>query len=84
MALNIKNPEAERVARELASETGESLTEAVTAALRERLDSVRRARYSERAHADLADIQAAVAALADRDTRTDDEILGFDQSGLPG
>ncbi|MDQ4043975.1 MAG: type II toxin-antitoxin system VapB family antitoxin, partial [Chloroflexota bacterium] len=37
MALSIKNPEAERLARELARTTGESLTQAVTAALRERL-----------------------------------------------
>lgn len=37
MALSIKNPETERLARELANVTGESLTEAVTQALRDRL-----------------------------------------------
>jgi antitoxin VapB len=38
MAMNIKNPETERLARELAKRTGESLTVAVTVALRERLE----------------------------------------------
>ncbi len=41
MALNIKNPEAEALAHELAAATGESLTGAVTAALRDRLARVR-------------------------------------------
>lgn len=38
MAMNIKNPETERLARELAKRTGESLTLAVTVAIKERLD----------------------------------------------
>ena len=38
MAMNIKNPETERLARELANRTGESLTAAVTVALKERLE----------------------------------------------
>ena len=42
MALNIKNPEADALAHELAAATGESLTEAVTEALRARLEAVRR------------------------------------------
>ena len=42
MTLNIKNQEAHRLARQLANLTGESMTEAVTAALRERLNRVRR------------------------------------------
>ena len=42
--LNIKNIEARALASELAALTGESLTEAVTTALRERLDRERRAR----------------------------------------
>jgi antitoxin VapB len=42
MSLNIKNQEAHRLAQQLATITGESMTEAVTEALRERLDRVRR------------------------------------------
>jgi antitoxin VapB len=41
MSLNIKNEEAHRQARELASLTGESMTVAVTEAIRERLERVR-------------------------------------------
>lgn len=41
MALSIKDPEADRLARELARRTGESLTEAVVRSLRERLDRQR-------------------------------------------
>ena len=41
MAINVKNEEAQRLARELASLTGEALTQAITEAIRERLDRVR-------------------------------------------
>jgi antitoxin VapB len=41
MALTIKNEETERLARELAKLTGETLTAAITVALRERLDRLR-------------------------------------------
>jgi antitoxin VapB len=83
MALNIKKPETERLAQELAEETGETLTEAVTVALRQRLDAVRRARYSVRVHVDVEELQAAIAALPDRDPRSPNEILGYDEFGLP-
>ncbi|QOZ75374.1 transcription factor [Bradyrhizobium sp. CCBAU 53351] len=51
MSLNIKNSEAHELASELAKRTGESLTAAVTTAVRERLERVRReqgARLSDR------------------------------------
>ena len=47
MSLNIKSAEAERLARELAAATGESLTGAVTVALRERLDRLSGRRREE-------------------------------------
>ena len=84
MALNIKNPETERLAHELASTTGETLTTAVTVALTERLSTVRRVRERTRVHAGVSEIQAFVAALPDRDAREPDELLGYDRFGLPG
>lgn len=80
-ALNIKNPETDRLAHELAEET---ITEAVTVALKDRLSAVRRKR--ERAHlrAEVADLQAFVASLPDRDGRSAEEVLGYDEFGLPG
>jgi len=82
VALSIKSDEADRLARALASETGESLTEAVVVALRERLhrEQVRgRARIPARLHR----LQADVAALPVLDTRSPDEIIGYDAAGLP-
>lgn len=83
MALNIKNPETHRLAQELAEATGGSLTEVVTVALQERLDAVRREESFEVLWAEVAEIQEFVATLPDRDTRSPDEILGYDEDGLP-
>lgn len=83
MALNIKNPTAERLAHELASATGETLTEAVTVALRHRLAAVQRRQAPSGLLAEIAELQAFVRAQPDRNTRTADEILGYDAFGLP-
>ena len=83
MALNIKDPEAESLARDLARETGESLTKAVTTALEERLRRVR-VRQPGGALADELDkIAQHCARLPVVDERVPDEILGFDERGLP-
>lgn len=83
MALSIKHPEADRLARELAARTGESLTEAVVVALRERL--IRTTGRSQKLglRAELAAIRRRCAALPRLDGRAADEILGYDQRGLP-
>lgn len=84
MALNIKNPTAERLAQALARETGESLTQAVIVALRERLERQATPKASARLHAEVAELQAFLRAQPDRDPRSDDELLGYDAFGLPG
>ncbi|HEY4163604.1 MAG TPA: type II toxin-antitoxin system VapB family antitoxin [Dongiaceae bacterium] len=84
MALSIKDPEADRLARELAKATGESLTEAVTNALRERLRVIqgggkpRQARIEE-----LMEITRRFSQRPVYDDRTADEIIGYDEHGLP-
>lgn len=83
MALNIKNLEAERLAHELADETGETVTGAVKTALEERLRQVRRQRDNRAALVDVASIQALVSSLPDLDVRSAEEILGYDEFGLP-
>lgn len=83
MALNIKNAMAERLARELADETGESLTDAVISALQSRLGAIRRVRETGPIAADVAEIQAFVKAQPERDSRTTEQILGYDEYGLP-
>lgn len=82
MALSIKSPEADRLARELAAETGESLTEAVEAALRERL-AREHAHGLARMGARLRRLRTEVAALPVLDPRTSDEIIGYDDHGMP-
>lgn len=83
MALSIKNPEADELARELAATTGETLTEAVVVALRERLDR-------ERAHQHpglvgrLRRLAEETGGLPVVDARSPDEILGYDDAGVPG
>ncbi|MCA1673489.1 MAG: type II toxin-antitoxin system VapB family antitoxin [Actinobacteria bacterium] len=82
MALSIKSDEADRLARALAAQTGESITEAVVVALRERLIR-EHARRSARMRTRLRRLQADVARLPVRDPRAPDEILGYDADGLP-
>ena len=84
MTLSIKNPEADRLARQLAETTGESLTEAVTLALRDRLAAVRRAETFEVVWAEVQELQNFVATLPDRDPKPADETLGYDALGPPG
>lgn len=84
MALSIKHPEADQLARSLAALTGLSLTEAVLKALREQLTrETGRSRVNGLAE-DLRAIRARCAALPDLDLRSPEEILGFDEHGLPG
>ena len=82
MALSIKSEEADRLARQLASITGESLTDAVTESIRLRLAQARRrdAGLADR----LMTISAEGRKLERFDTRTDEEIIGYDDHGLPG
>jgi len=83
MALSIKDPETERLARALAARTGESITIATKRALEDRLRRVgadaRKAALLE----DLAASRRRWSALPVLDTRTADEIIGYDKNGLP-
>lgn len=83
MALNIKDDTADRLARELADETGESITTAVTVAVRERLERLRGAVPHERRREELTEIARRSAARRVRDQRSADEILGYGPGGLP-
>ena len=82
MALSIKTQEADRLARELAAATHESITEAVTVALRERLVRVR-----SLPGPDIVNAARLLAVEYERgaahDTRSDNEIIGYDKHGLP-
>lgn len=83
MALSIKDPRTEQLARALAERTGESITTATRRALEERL---RRVGSDARKAALLDDMAASRrrwSALPVLDSRSDDEIIGYDENGLP-
>jgi antitoxin VapB len=83
MALSIKNQETERLAREVAQETGESLTLAIQSALKERLQRLKQKRPAQVMSAKLNDILRRVDSLPTLDTRPEAEILGYDDQGVP-
>jgi antitoxin VapB len=80
MALNIKDAETDRLARRLSALTGESITVAVKNAVRQRIEREERERASVE---ELLAIAKRIASRIDRDDRTADEIIGYDERGLP-
>lgn len=83
MSLNIKNEETHRLARELAEITGETLTAAVTEAVRERLDRIRREQNSDLADRLLAIGKDCAAHLKEPYRSIDHADLLYDALGLP-
>ena len=82
MTLNIKDPEAHKLAKALQRETGETMTHAVTEALRERLERVRRRDKPEATAAELLAIGRRCASAL-KGPAVDHGTLLYDQRGLP-
>jgi antitoxin VapB len=82
MSLNIKSPEAHELATQLARVTGESMTKAVTEAIRERLEREQRRRDEEAVVAKAMAIARRVASYPRKDRRPHGELL-YDERGLP-
>ncbi|MGH6959189.1 MAG: type II toxin-antitoxin system VapB family antitoxin [Dongiaceae bacterium] len=83
MPLSIKDPETDRLARDLARETGETITVATRKALQERLLRERGRKRTKGRKERLVEISFHCASLPDLDMRSADEILGYDEHGLP-
>lgn len=84
MPISIKAPRADELARKLTAVTGETITDAVIKAMEERL--AREERRRENKQLLLEEIRAIshhCASLPVLDNRTDDEIMGWDENGLP-
>jgi antitoxin VapB len=82
MSLNIKDAETDKLARALAKEAGESITLAAKKAIEERLARLR----AQRGSAEKTDLRAIIhrgRARVTIDSRQSNEILGYDESGLP-
>lgn len=82
MTLNIKDPTAHTLARTLAKETGETMTHAVTEAIRERLERIRRRRKPDATVADLLAIGRRCASTL-KGRPVDHGALLYDERGLP-
>jgi antitoxin VapB len=85
MAINLKNPETERLAKQLASATGESITEAVTIAIKQRLEQQEKARKREGRIRWLDEVTKETAAIMN-DGRSSTELIEdlYDpETGLP-
>ena len=83
MAMSIKSIDVERLAREISSRTGESLTGTIQKALEERLERLKQDRRKQILLAQLEEILHRVDQLPRLDSRTPEEILGYDEHGLP-
>ena len=83
MALSIKDDETDALARRLASTTGESLTVAVREAVRDRLRRVEGRSAAPRLRDSLREIRDRCSRLPVLDGRAPDDILGYDEHGLP-
>jgi len=83
MAINIKDTETDRLAREVAKQTGEAITNAIQTALKERLQRLSGRSKAPTTREKLNEILQRVDALPTVDHRSEDEILGYDESGVP-
>ncbi len=83
MSLNIKDPDADRLVRALAQTTGESITQAVTVAARERLERLQVGRPARRLAHELDEIAVRCSSLPVLDERPEEDILDYDADGLP-
>lgn len=84
MSLNIKNPEAHRLATELSKLTGETLTDAVTQALREKVERLRSKKFDQKKFDAIMRIARDAASRMSPETKAldIDEFL-YDENGLP-
>ena len=83
MALSIRNPKAEKLARELAAESGENITQAITHALEERLERIRGRAIAVDLAEEIMKISKRCSEIPDRDQRSPEEILGYGSIGVP-
>jgi antitoxin VapB len=83
VALSIKNEKVERLTRKLASVTGESLTDVILTALEERWRRLKSQRRNHSLSGQVEDLLRRVDNLPNLDSRSADEIIGYDEQGLP-
>lgn len=83
MALSIKDPETEKLARALAARTGETITIATRRALEERLKRMGSHAKKDALMQDMQAMQRRLSALPILDDRSAEDIIGYDENGVP-
>ena len=83
MALSIRNSQAEQLAREVATISGENLTQAIIHALEERLVRLKGRRTTSNLMQEIMIISQRCRSIPDIDQRSPEEILDYNQSGIP-
>jgi len=83
MPISIKNEETEALARKLADLTGETITEAVRGAVSEKYERLRKLRSGRSLADEINEIAFRCASRPVISTMTADEILGYDDFGVP-
>lgn len=83
MALSIKDPETEKLARALAARTGETITIATRRALEDRLNRMGSQAKKSALLEDMEAMQRRLSVLPVLDDRSDEEIIGYDENGIP-
>ena len=83
MALSIKNEKTEKLAREVAAESGENITQAITNALEERLQRMRGRSAAVDLVEEMITISRRCSEIPDQDQRSSDEIMGYGPTGVP-
>lgn len=83
MPLSIKDNKTDALVRQLAELTGETITEAIFVAVKERLERLKTPNFSDSLAEELDAIAQRCAALPVLDSRSSEEIVGYDERGLP-
>ena len=83
MALSIRDPKVEQLARDVARRTGEKITQVIERSLQQRLAGLRTDKEKSAGLREIRRIVRRISRLPDRDKRPADEILGYDGHGLP-
>mgnify|MGYP001450413030 CR=1 FL=1 len=84
MPLSIRNEKTEKLARDLAAESGETITGAITRALEECLDRLHHRANTQENLEEILKISKRCSAIPDKSQRSADGILGYDRFGVPG
>ena len=82
MALSIRNPYAEQLARQVSAITKENITQTIIKALENRLENLKGKKTIVDVEQQILTISQRCSSLPDRDNRTDEEILGYNKDGV--